>query len=214
MADSSGHGGSSDTGNVARKWFSYSEREHVLNLIEGPDEEDVRRNRKSYGDILKRFSIILRTISSKENQIDHSSFQKYCTETYTRLLEHFEWCAIPGTIHRLLAHAGQRIHLNDNYGLGSLSEESLESAHKMVRRFRELGARKCGLKENLTDVFTRWYVQSDPTIQAEARVYQCKNCFQLYHTSRSCKRKAPGPVSMDFLGNEDDIIVESFFLDL
>ena len=214
MADAAGHSGTTDTGNIARKWFSYDRRLAVLDLIENSDKGDVQNTKEMYGDLLHRFSVILRVVSSKEKQIDHLLFQKYCTESYMKILEYFEWCQIPGTIHRLLAHAAERIHLNDNFGLGSLSEESIEVSQKMLRRYRELGARKCGLKENLTDVFMHWWTQSDPSIQAEARVSQCKKCFEYYHTARYCRKASTHKTTNRFIGNEDDWIVESFFLDI
>ena len=41
-----------------------------------------------------------------------------------------------------LAHTSQFIELNDNRGLKKLSEEGLEQAHKLIRRFSEYLSRK------------------------------------------------------------------------
>ena len=211
MPDAAGHGGNSDTGNIARKWFSKDDRSAVLKLIEDEDEESLQEKRKKYGDLLQRFSVILRILSSKQTQIRYGMFEDYCYVTYKKILEYFSWVHIPGTIHRLLAHAGQRIHLNDNYGLGSLSEESIEVAHKMLRRFRELGARKCSVKDNLVDVFKHWWAQSDPRIQSVARVYKCSNCLLFYHTKRSCRIRS-NYLASSFEDIDDDTIYASFLM--
>ena len=209
MPDASGHGGTSDTGNVARKFFSIERRNDVLDLIEPKDEPNLAEDKRKYCDLLQRFSIILRIVSSKDSPIYHTIFDDYCRQTYAKVIEYFSWAVVPGTIHRLLAHSAEKIHLNENYGLGALSEESLEVVHKKLRKFRELGARKCGLKENLVDVFTHWWIQSDPTIQSIARDYKCNNCFELYHTKRSCQ-KNKGFKTKRLFEVQDDYILNEF----
>ena len=74
MPDAAGHGGNSDTGNIARKWFSKDDRSAVLKLIEDEDEESLQEKRKKYGDLLQRFSVILRILSSKQTQIRYGMF--------------------------------------------------------------------------------------------------------------------------------------------
>ena len=100
------------------------------------------------------------------------------------ILKYFDWVLIPGSIHRLLGHCAERIHANGDYGLGNLSEEGIESTHKMVRRFREHGSRTFGLKECLIDEYTHWWANSDGRIQAVSRTYQCQNCSALKTTRR------------------------------
>ena len=208
--DSSSNTGTSDTGNLARKFFSYSARKAVLDLIEDT-EEDTIENKAKVQDLLQRFSIILRVLSSKSVKIVYSVFQKFCTDTYLAVLQYFDWVHIPGSIHRLLGHCAERIHTNGDYGLGNLSEEGLESCNKMVRKFREHGARKTGLKESLIDVFCHWWVQSDGKIRAASRNYQCHNCFNLEPTRRSEIRPNPSP-TINFIENDDDFLFEKFIL--
>ena len=54
--------GTTDTGNIARKFFSSSSRDNVLDLIEG-DGEDTIINKSKFKDLLQRFSIILRILN-------------------------------------------------------------------------------------------------------------------------------------------------------
>lgn len=177
MPDSTGHGGSSDTGNVAKRFFSDERRNAVLELIDITCHED-DMNKKKIADMLQRFSVILRIISSKDHLINYIAFQNYCRDTYMIILEYFHWIRIPGTIHRMLAHSAQRIHINSDYGLGTTSEEGLESVHKMVRRYRAQGSRKCGMRENLEDIWSHWWIASDPKIRFVGTTQQCKSCYE------------------------------------
>ena len=202
--------GTTDTGNIARKFFSSSSRDNVLDLIEG-DGEDTIINKSKFKDLLQRFSIILRILSSKSVKIIYRLFEKFCMETYIAILDYFNWVHIPGSIHRLLGHIAERIHANEDFGLGSLSEEGLESSNKMVRRFRELGARKTGLRHSLIDIYSHWWVQSDGKIQANSRSYQCHNCFGKKPTQGG--KRLPGPsTTITFNENEDELLFESFIL--
>ena len=211
---SGGTAGTSDTGNVARMFFSQDKRNEVIELVEGNSEMS-NDHRSKVKDLLQRFSIILRVLSSKSVLISYSQFDKYCKDTNLQLVNHFNWVHIPGSIHRLLSHCAERIHLNSDYGLGNQSEEGLESCNKMVRRFRELGTRRMGLKECITDVYTHWWIQSDGKIQACARPNQCRNCWKTNPTT------FPGPLGnniskdisrVDFIGNDDNWIFESLLV--
>ena len=161
---------------------------------------------------MQRFSIILRILSSKSVSVNYTEFKKYCNETYLKLISYFSWVHVPGSIHRLLSHGVERIHINSDYGLGNLSEEGLESCNKMVRRFQDLGARKMSLKESLTDVYTHWWVQSDGIIQDCARTNQCQNCWQI-GTSNNSRRDNLGQFQhIDLIGNDDEWIFKVCYL--
>ena len=208
--DASSSSGTSDTGNMARKFFSASSRNDVLDLIEGTGEE-LQRNKAKVNDLLQRFSIVLRILSSKSIKIDYTKFQQFCTDTYLATLEYFDWLHIPGSIHRLLGHCAERIHANGDYGLGTLSEEGLESSNKMIRRFRDLGARKIGLRENLIDVFSHLWAQSDGKIQAASRNYQCQNCLHTKPSKRGSNLPALS-TTIIFTENDDDALLETLIL--
>ena len=147
--------------------------------------------------------------------VNYSKFDKFCKETYLQVVIYFNWVHIPGSIHRLLSHSAERVHLNGNYGLGNQSEEGLESCNKMVRRFRELGTRKMGLKENITDVYTHWWIQTDGKIQACNRENQCRNCWKINPISNSgaLGNNFSNDIStFDFIGNDDTEIFENLLV--
>jgi hypothetical protein len=98
-------------------------------------------------------------ISSTAKEIDVYSFEEFCLTTYFLLIQSFPWASVPQSIHQILAQSAERIRINDNFGLGNLSEESLESVHKLVRRFRSLLARKTSLLDNLRDVFKHLWIR-------------------------------------------------------
>ncbi len=154
----------------------------------------------------ENYSIILRVISSKAKEIDYDSFEEFCQETYLHQVDSFPWASLPQSLHRVLAHSAERIKLNDGFGLGSLSEEGLETTHKLVRRFRSLLARKTSLDDNLRDVFKHLWVRSDPVIRSHARVLLCSHCQEEGHTKRSC------PERFHSCTEEDDSKVEQFFV--
>ena len=200
--DSYGRGGSTNTGNVARRFFYPKNRQKLLNLIYGTREE-----KRAFGKLHKQFAVILKLISSKKKQIDFMSLEKYCLDTYVDLREAFEWATVPGVVHHVLAHSAERIKLNGGHGLGEWSEEGLDTLHKLVRRFREMLARKTNLQDNLTDVAKHLLIRSDPTVRSYKRILQCSVCKVKGHTKRSCPtRKQKSKTSYDEL-------VGDFFLD-
>ena len=71
------------------------------------------------------------------------------------IINHYPWASITPSLHKLLAHSAHLIELNDCFGIGSLSEEGLETCNKRLRRVCEFHARKVSLTANLTDCLTR-----------------------------------------------------------
>ena len=181
VPDKYGHGGNSDTANVARKFFSAESRPHVVDLF-NPESEETRKNISL---LLQNISVILRIISSKE-KVETVSFEELCIETYEFLVVLFPWQTIPNSLHRVLAHSAEAIKINNCYGLGYQTEEGLEALHKLVRRWRETRARKSHLLDNIKDVFVHLYLRSDPTIRNSLRQINCSNCCGQGHTKRSC----------------------------
>ena len=211
---SGGTAGTSDSGNVARMFFSYEKRNEVCALLE--ENANISNDHRSMiKDLIQRFSIILRVLSSKSVLVDYSKFGKYCNETYYQLVSNFNWIHVPGSIHRLLSHCAERIHMNSDYGLGNLSEEGLESCNKMIRKFRVLGSRNMGLKETIRDMFTHWWIQTDGRIQACARTNQCNNCWRVGTRSHLGSARITHTNDMpriDFIGNDDAWIFENLLL--
>ena len=81
----------------------------------------------------------------------------------------------------------------------------------MVRRFREQGARKTGLRDSLIDIYSHWWVQSDGKIQETSRSYQCHKCFGMKPTQRGKNLPVPS-TTITFNENEDELLFESFVL--
>ena len=81
----------------------------------------------------------------------------------------------------------------------------------MIRRFRDLGARKIGLRENLIDVFGHLWAQSDSKIQAASRNYQCQNCLQIKPSKRGINLPALS-TTVTFTENDDDALLETLIL--
>ncbi len=185
--DSHGAGGSTDTGQTARQFFSQKKRSDFIALLNGTEKEkeDMKKLHENY-------SVILRVMSSKEKEIDTESFEEFCLETYFHQVESFPWATVPQSLHRILAHCAERIRMNDGFGLGSLSEEGLEATHKLVRRFRAILSRKTCLQDNLQDVFKHLWIRSDPVIRQHSRVLECTNCFSQGHSRRSCPKLKQG----------------------
>jgi hypothetical protein len=192
-------GGSSDDGNTAKRFFAAENRAAVINLFKGTVHEKAVLQQ-----LIQNFSIILRVISTKR-LIDADAFEDFCNKTYLLLCEEFPWVSVSTSVHRLLGHSAERIRLNQGYGLGMVSEEGLEALHKLVRCFRELGARKTSLEDNIQDVFTHLFIRSDPTIRSFNRMLVCSNCSETDHTRRGC------PYLKKTVSTIEDDLFQSFF---
>ena len=202
--DPNGSGGNTDTAELGRKFFSEKKRIGVLNLFKAEDET----TQVAILEILQGFSVILRVISSKQ-KVDTREFNEFCLKIYKLFVETFPWASVPDSVHRVLAHCAEVMAKNGEYALGFFTEEGLEALHKFVRRYRLTHARKCGLEENIHDVFSRLYLQSDPQIRENLRPLSCSLCHGSGHTRRSCALN-PKREKIDFLGKDDDL-VKSFF---
>ena len=207
MPDSSGTGaGNTDTGNTARQFFHFKNRQNFVDLVEGTDAE-----KEAMATLHKNFSVILRLYSSKKTLIDTDDLEKLCTDTNLLLVKTFPWATQPPSVHKLLAHTAQRIRMNGGYGMGDFSEEGLETIHKYVRRYRELLARKNNLFNNIYDVWRALIVRSDPVIRSRKRKLTCKVCNSVGHTKRSCPRR--DELTKQGCANEYDFLFSSFVIE-
>lgn len=143
-----GGSGNSNSGPVARKAFSNPK---VMAEILELDE-----------DLIDRFHTILVALSC-QLPLDVEKFSKFCEETATVYVQHYKWCPMSPTVHKVLVHSGE-IMLANELPLGILAEDASESANKLYRHNREFHARKSSREKNLTDVFNRSLDSSDPII--------------------------------------------------
>lgn len=142
--------GSSNDGNTARRFFQNSD---ISASITGVDK-----------DIIHRFHVILQSLSCGY-KVNVQKFQKYGEETARKFVELFPWYCMPTTVHKILIHGHQIIDFL-MLPIGQMSEEAQESCNKHIKNFRENYARKCDRSKNITDVFQRLLITSDPVISS------------------------------------------------
>ena len=202
VVDKTGKGGTTTTGNVARRLLhSKASRDLIVSSL--PDDH---RDKISF--LGQQLSTILRVMSSKE-KVNVDKYKNLCYSVYIFLLQKFQsqtkqcsWVSITPTVHKLLAHSWELIDSNDGYGLGSLDESGLEGCNKLLRNVRTCIARKTSQKDNVVDTIRRLWLSSDPLVQVERKKARnvCKVCLREGHTLRSC------PLDKATVSTEDDTL--------
>ena len=202
VPDGTGKGGTTTTGNTARKILHHRHNRDVV----------VKLMPEQYQSIMSQFgqhlSVILRLFCSSE-AINVKEYRKLCTNLYLFLLRSFPhisqkpgtWISITPSVHKLLGHSWELIILNEGCGLKNLDESGLEGNNKILRSIRQNLARKTSQTANLVDTINRMWLGSDPQVN-EVRLQTqpfCKHCNEHGHSSRYCKINSPmfGPVSSD-----------------
>ena len=136
------------------------------------------------------------------------------TEISLLIAEKLPWVEITPTLHGLLHHSSELIHLNGGWSLGTLSEEALESNNKYVRRYLEQYARTSSPILQLTDAMFRLLERSDPTIQYHQKKIKnevkCNKC-ELKHKTKNHEKYAL--LSYQTVLNEYDTLVSNFYRD-
>ena len=134
--------------------------------------------------------VIIRVVSSK-GTVNALRYRTICTELYVLMLKELPWISITPTIHKLLGHTWELILENEGKGLGSLDESGLEACNKVLRRFRTTLSRKRSQADNLTDVLSRLWVNSDPILNVERQkaLPFCRECNMKGHSTRYCTAK-------------------------
>ena len=140
--------GTSNTGNVARKFFR--------------DFETAAKCTGLNQDLIRRFFVLLTVINSgfKLNPV---SFQKYADETEDMVHTDLGWYGIPPSVHAMLNHTIQ-VQEMIPFNIGEGSESALESAHKRKLSVRENHTRKNSRAANILDVFHWELLVTDPVI--------------------------------------------------
>ena len=173
-------GGTTSTGNVARKAFSdeTSFLECVLSTI-------AVSHRPALAKIHTQLAAILRVYNSGR-KVNTVELGKVCKDTYLLILDSFPLASITPTLHKLLDHSEELIReSNSGFGLKEFSEEGTEACNKLVRKYRENLARKDSFETNIVDIFVRLASQSDPVSVSYRRCLICERCGQSGHSSRS-----------------------------
>ena len=197
--DGTGHTGTSTTGPLAKRFFDDDCREVLDILLNGQQLNIVKK-------LHLNLNVILRTISSKDKQIDVEKFGNLCTDTYIDILTHFKWVNLTPTLHKILAHSTEIIKNNACIGVGHLSEEGLEACHKIIRRFRTSWTLQSSDDANLKDLIKKMFIISDPLFYSFRRVLKCSRCGSIGH-QRNCS------VVMDATKKSvSDLMVEGMFV--
>lgn len=203
--DSTGKGGTTTSGNVCRRLlFDKETREILLELV--PE-----RNRNKLRIIAVRLAVALRVVSSKNELQEEkvAELEAFNRETYKKILTSYPppQVKISPSVHKLLGHSWDLIALNDNHGLGTVSEGGIEACNKLLRRYRIRLSRKRNQHDNLHDCAKRLWVGSDPVLE-DMRLKHlpvCNKCSHRGHIGRYC------PSSILTAVQEEDALVSSFF---
>ena len=202
IPDGVGCGGTTTTGNVARRIFNNDAKKSQDAFIDCVPQE----YKEKVASLIKRHGVILNTLNSKRQVCDIELLKSYSLNVYRDILTWFPNAHVTPTVHKTLAHAWELIKMNDNYGLGAYSEEGLESCNKLLRKIRISLSRKTNKDENQIDCIRRLWFRSDPEvnfIRSQALPF-CKKCNTRGHGTRYC------PSSRDL--NEPSSDYEAFFV--
>ena len=192
MDSSAGNTGTSTTGQQGRRFFSYELREKIIESV----PEKFKQN---FSRLMHMYSVILRAVSSTQS-LNIAELKKLTVEFSLFIANEFKWIDYNITVHNLIFHSAELVERNNGIGLGELSEEALESSNKDVRNYREFLARKCGHIPNLTDVFNRLFIRSDPLIR------------HIIVQSQPKREKRTSNVNILTTINEDDVLLSKILV--
>lgn len=151
--------GTSNDGNTARRFFSNIE---VAADITGVDRR-----------LIYNFSLILRILSCGRF-ININLFHKLLQDTWQLYIDLYSWYYMPVTVHKILVHGIGYVRYSTS-PLGLLSEEAIESCHKIIRSNRLKHTRKCGRVESNRDLIQYLILQSDPVISLNSHNILARN---------------------------------------
>ena len=112
--------GSSNDGNTARRFFQNFE---IAAEITGVDIE-----------LIKRFYIILQTLSSGES-IDSQKFGAFAYKTAQLYVEKYKWYYMPSSVHKILIHGEVIIQHFGILPIGQISEDAQEGRNKDYKKY-------------------------------------------------------------------------------
>lgn len=142
--------GTSNTGNVARKFFKNFEK---MSKITGVDEG-----------FLKNVYIAILCISSLNYTVRSAEFKKFGEELLNKYLsEYGEIQGISPTFHKLLIHTADAADFF-KLPLGILSEENLEHGHQISKKSKSFFSRKVSRSTMAHDIMVRYLIETDPKI--------------------------------------------------
>ena len=148
-----GGSGTSNTGNVARRFFQNSpETADILSL--DPN-------------LLGRLYVILCILASTK-KFDLQKLDQYCWATMELLSSLYPWYYTPQAVHKILVHSTQVMQIK-NLPIGALSEEAQESRNKDVKNYTQFFSLKTNRQHTNRDVMRRLLFGSDPEVSSLRR---------------------------------------------
>jgi len=143
-----GHGGTSNNGNTARKFFKKN-HERTAQIL----DIDVK--------IVNLFAKLLDMFNNPATKPSSVEYKEKARELFGLLTSPplGKW-ALCQSVHRFLCH-GHKFIDHFELPIGALSESALEARNKYNRRAREFHARKTSMKDNVHDIFNYLLCTSD-----------------------------------------------------
>lgn len=140
--------GNSNNGNCARRAFENPrEFARILDLD---------------ADLVSDLKAVLVCISSRY-PINPLPFKRFCRSIQERYIELYPWYPMSATLHKVLEHSWE-VARNFPVPTGLLTEEGLESKHKVHKKIRRVHCRKTSRKDAMHDLFYRSMDLSDPVL--------------------------------------------------
>ena len=114
-------GGTTDTGNIAWRFFSHELDDVIRDYLRGLDEVVVN----DILTVLRGIGVVLRVASSKR-KVKVEKLSAFCKHLYSFILTKFPWVHMSESMHHTLAHIPELIELNGGVGLGTMTEQGAE----------------------------------------------------------------------------------------
>ena len=177
-------GGNTNTGPLAKQWFSPELRDQICSIIDDPVD------REGYSELLQKFNIICTVVQQVQNKVDPAKVRALGHDLMVFHKETFPWAMISPTVHTMCAHYWELFDINNGDPIAVYSEQSGEHWNKHIRNFKSgaaCRARQQNIQANTRDIFVRIFIKSHPNIALKRRVLKCSRCNIFGHTVRSCK---------------------------
>ena len=181
-------GGTSDTGNNARKWLSPEKRDAIVALALPRDEGE----EENWARLLQFDNVVFR-IASSTRFIHTPKFKKFLQEGIIFQMLAFHYAPLTKTALKMYFHIVESIEKNNFRGTGQKSEGPMETSQKEIRRIIKENTRRDTLEHCLQDTLK----------------FRMRWTNYLQRKLRAKRQK----IIPDPMASEDDLLVASFFVD-
>ncbi len=149
------------TGKMFKQMQSDDGRAKIVHMVH---DDTVHED---FVNILRWTCAVIRVLNSSKRMVDMEKLMTISHQAYEQILITFPWAKVSKSLHRVLAHSWEATKENNPVVLGNTdSEEAVEALTKLVRKYRERGARKTSPLDNFSDLFMHCWQKSMPSIQA------------------------------------------------